>query len=281
MTLLRQDSTAAGPGAARVTRARIAYVGRTVARPRYYANDHSRDLVPLAPVDMDIIDARGSGTGLDDAGFTLLPHHSLVADFTDRATVEAVHRGEIVELIKALCGADLVLVNSPGVLRFSEKSAKSGTLDNSRPARFAHVDISDATAVAFAQRAAPPGRRLARFAHFNVWRAISKPPQDVPLAVCDARSVSARDLLLADAVFDTPGKPEWSFEGLVLAHSPSHRWHWFSDMGRDEALVFKTHDSDPSRAHCVPHVAFDDPNCSPDTPPRASIEMRAIGLWFD
>jgi hypothetical protein len=218
MNSSRQDPTAAGSAIARVTRAPIAYVGRAVARPRYYANDHSRDQVPLAPVEMDIVDARGSGTRLDDAGFTLLPHQSSVADFTDRATVEAVHRGEIVELVQALCGADLVLVNSPGVLRFSEKSAKSGTLDNSSPARFAHVDISDSTAVAFAQRAAPPGRRLARFAHLNVWRAISSPPQDVPLAVCDARSVSAGDLMLADAVFDTPGKPEWSFEGLVLAH---------------------------------------------------------------
>jgi len=280
MNSSHQNSTAAAAADARVTRAPIAYVGHTVARPRYYANDHSRDQVPIAAVEMDIVDARGRRTGIDEAGFTLLPHQSSVADFTDRAAIEAVHRGEIVDLVKALCGADLVLVNSPGVLRFSEKSAKSGALDNSRPARFAHVDISDATALAFAQRAAPPGRPLARFAHFNVWRAISSPPQDVPLAVCDARSVSARDLILADAVFDTPGKPEWSFEGLVLAHSPSHRWHWFSDMGRDEALVFKTHDSDPSRAHCVPHVAFDDPNCSPDAPPRASIEMRAIALWF-
>lgn len=277
----RQDPAAASSGTARVTRAPIAYVGRSVARPRYYANDHSRDQVPLAPVEMDIIDARGSGARLDESGFTLLPHQSSVTDFTDRAAVEAVHRGEIVELVTALCGADLVLVNSPGVLRFSEKSASSGALDNSRPARFAHVDISDATAEAFAQRSAPPDRRLARFAHFNVWRAISSPPQDVPLAVCDARTVSARDLMLADAIFDTPGIAEWSFEGLVLAHSSSHRWHWFSDMGRDEALVFKTHDSDPSRAHCVPHVAFDNPNCSPDAPPRASLEMRAIALWFD
>jgi hypothetical protein len=281
MNTSRQHPPAAASGAARVTRAPIAYVDRTVARPRYYANDHSRDQVPIAAVDMDIVDARGGGAKLDEVGFMLLQHQSSVADFTDRAAVEAVHRGEIVELVEAICGADLVLVNSPGVLRFSEKSAKSGALDNSRPARFAHVDISDATAAAFAQRAAPRDRGLARFAHFNVWRAISSPPQDVPLAVCDARSVSARDLVPADAVFDTPGKQDWSFEGLVLAHSPLHRWHWFSDMRRDEALVFKTHDSDPARAHCVPHVAFDDPNCRLDAPPRASIEMRAIAFWFD
>jgi hypothetical protein len=203
-----------------------------------------------------------------------------MADFGDREAVSAVHRLEIVDLIGALSGADLVLVNSPGVLRFSEKSARSGALDNSRPARFAHVDISDATAAAFARRAAPADRTLARFVHYNVWRAISAPPQDVPLAVCDARSISANDLIKADAVFDSPGQPEWSFEGIVVAHDSAHRWHWFPDMTRDEALVFKTHDSDLTRAHCVPHVAFDDPSCGPQTPPRASIEMRAIALWF-
>jgi hypothetical protein len=262
------------------TRAAIAYAGRGIARPRYYANDHSRDELDIEKVDMAIADARGCATTLDDEGFMLLAHRSAVRDFTDRAAVEALHRAEIIELISSLSGADLVQVNSPGILRFSEKSADSGVLDNSRPARFAHVDISDATAVAFAQRAAPEGRRLARFVHFNVWRAISAPPQDVPLAVCHARSVAARDLILADAIFDSPGKPEWSFEGFVVAHAPSHRWHWFSDMGRDEALVFKTHDSDPARAHCVPHVAFDNPHCGPETAPRASIEMRAVALWF-
>jgi hypothetical protein len=45
-------------------------------------------------------------------------------------------------------------------------------------------------------------------------------------------------------------------------------------------LVFKTHDSDPARAHCVPHVAFDNPQCDARTAPRASIEMRGIALWF-
>jgi len=263
-----------------MTRAAIAYAGRSIARPRYYANDHSRDELEIVPVQMPIADMRGHRTSLDEEGFTLLGHRSAVDDFTDRAAVDAIHRGEIVQLIGSLSGADLVLVSNPGILRFSEKSEQSGALDNSRPARFAHVDISDATAAAFAQRAAPAGRSLARFVHFNVWRAISAPPQDVPLALCDARSLTERDLIFADAIFDPPGKPEWSFEGLVVAHAPSHRWHWFSDMSREEALVFKTHDSDPSRAHCVPHVAFDNPHCPQGAPARASIEMRALALWF-
>lgn len=261
-------------------RAVIAYAGRGIARPRYYANDHGRDVLEIDSIEMDITDARGQAPTLDGTGFALVGHRSAVADFMNRETVDAVHRQEIVEVISDLSGADQVLVNSPGILRFSEKSANSGILDNSRPARFAHVDISDFTALAFAQRAAPVGRRVVRFVHYNVWRAISSPPQDVPLAVCDALSVSADDLIAADAIFDQPGKPEWSFEGLVVAHSPQHRWHWFPNMNREEVLVFKTHDSDLARAHCVPHVAFDNSACPPDTPPRVSIEMRALALWF-
>jgi hypothetical protein len=252
----RMDFTL-GPAAR--TRAAIAYAGRGVARPRYHANDQSRDLLEIVPEEMDIIDARELDTTLDQAGFTLVAHRSAVADFSDREVVGAIHRHEIIDLIASLTGADLVLVNNPGILRFSERSANSGRLDNSRPARFAHVDISDATAAVFAHSAAPEGRALARFAHFNVRRAISAPPQDVPLTVCDARSIRQRDLILADAVFDTPGRPEWSFEGIVVAHDPAHRWHWYPDMTRHEALVFKTHDSDPARAHCVPHVAFNNP----------------------
>jgi len=273
--------TAEAAPLADATRASIAYAGRGVVRPRYYANDHSRDELEVVPVEMEIMNARGRPANMDDEGFTLVAHRSAVADFTDRAAVNAIYRPEIIDLVAGLSGADTVLVNNPGILRYSEKSPRSGQLDNSRPARFAHVDVSDATAQAFAQRAVPEGKALRRFVHYNIWRVISAPPQDVPLAVCHARSVTAADLIKADAVFDAPDRPEWSFEGIVVAHHANHRWHWFEDMGRDEAIVFKTNDSDPERAHCVPHVAFDHPSCGPDTPPRASIEMRALALWFN
>jgi hypothetical protein len=52
-------------------------------------------------------------------------------------------------------------------------------------------------------------------------------------------------------------------------------------MTRDEALVFKTKDSDPERAHHVPHTAFDDPSAPNDAAPRISLEMRAAAYWFD
>ena len=92
---------------------------------------------------------------------------------------------------RALSGADLVVVNSPGLLRFSEKSAQSGALDNSRPAALRTSTSATPPLPRSLSAPRPPGRTPARFVHFNVWRALSPPPQDVPLAVCDARTYRA------------------------------------------------------------------------------------------
>lgn len=259
--------------------ATIAYAARTGFRQRYFANDHARDTVVIEPHAMPVREARGTAASLDAEGFMLVAHRSAIADFTDRAEVAAHHPAEIVALLKEHSGADAVIVTSPGILRFSERSERAGKLDNSMPARFAHIDTTAATAAGFARASVPEGRGFVRHAHYNVWRAFSGPPQDVPLAVCDARSVKPGDLLVADAIFDPPsGAPEWGFESWLVAHDPAHRWHWFADMTRDEALIFKT--SDSAFANPVPHVAFDNPLAPAGCAPRASIEMRAVAYWY-
>jgi len=263
-----------------MTRATINYAARTGVRQRYYANDHSRDTVVIDGQVMEIEDGRGLQTRLDDEGFLLVAHVSTVADFTNKAEVAAKHGAEIVALLLEQTGADAVFCTSPGILRFSESSQLAGALDNSMPARFAHIDITTGTAQGFASGGPHEGRAFARSAHYNVWRSFSGAPQDVPLAVCDARSVvQADDFLEADAIFDPPGgAPEWGFDSWLVAHNPDHRWHWFPDMSRDEALIFKT--SDSVHGNPVPHVAFDNPHAPADCHPRASIEMRAIAYWW-
>ncbi|MFM5923826.1 MAG: CmcJ/NvfI family oxidoreductase [Novosphingobium sp.] len=265
--------------------AQIAYVARDGSRPFYYANAHEKDRVPIDLRAMPVRDARTIDAHVDREGFQLVRHRSAITDWTDRAALDAVHRGEVAALIKDLTGADEVQVNTPGILRYSEKSGKAGSSDNSHPARFVHVDINDVTAAQFAERGSG-GRAFKRCAAYNLWRALSPAPQDVPLALCDVRTVTAEDLIVADAIFDPPpnpdgtAAPEWSFESWVVAHNPAHRWHFYSDLAADEAVLFKTNDSDPARAHCMPHVAFDDPLAPADAPPRVSIEMRATCFWW-
>jgi hypothetical protein len=257
----------------------INYAARTSFRQRYFANDHSKDTVVIDPQAMELTDGRAEPPSLDEEGFCLVAHRSKVGNFEDPGEVAATHPAEIVELLLAQTGADEVIVTAPGILRFSESSGRAGSRDNSMPARFAHVDSTAETGTGFAHHALPPGRRLKHFAQYNVWRAITPPPQDVPLALCDARSVADADLLIADAVFDPPdGRLEWSFESWLVAANPAHRWMWFSGMTRDEAIIFRT--CDLSLGQPVPHVAFDNPLAGPGAPPRASIEMRAIAYWY-
>jgi hypothetical protein len=257
----------------------INYAARIAERQRYFANDHSQDTVVIDGQLMPLSDGRAAVTTLDREGFRIVDHRSIVADFQDSDAVAAFHPAEIAALVKAETGADEVLITAPGILRFSEASGRAGSLDNSMPARFVHIDASAETSAGFAIRSLPEGRVFQRYAHFNIWRSFSGAPQDVPLAVCDAGSVSPGDLLPADAVFDPPGgAPEWSFESWLVAHNPAHRWHWFPDMTRDEAIIFKT--SDSMFSNPVPHVAFDNISVPAHCHPRASIEMRAVAYWF-
>ena len=281
------------PGGSRneqTVQSRLNYIGPMTDRPRYYASDCSRDVLTLDPRTIEIEDARlrARPHSLAQAGFALLPHKSTVCDFHNPEEIARVYRLETERLLLELTDADEVVLSARPVRRFGQVSpdsirlTNSGQLYNSRPAHFVHVDISNAAAAAFAKRCQPKnhGQPVRRFAHYNVWRVFSPPPQDVPLAVCDSRSVSAADLVEADAMMDIPGKPESSYVGLVVRYSPHHRWSYFSHMNRGEVLVFKTHDSDAGQPNHVPHTAFNDPTCPSGLAPRASIEMRGIAYWF-
>ncbi len=267
-------------------RAEIGYSERTEKRPYFYANAHEKDFVPLKPVEVAIADARGHDCTLDREGFTLVGHRSTVTDLTDLDAVARVHRGEIAELLKRLTGCDEVVMTPFGILRFSEKSGANSEHDNSHPARFVHVDMAAEDAAAMRAKTAPAnipeGRAIARSAQYNVWRSLAGGTQDVPLGLCAYPSVAPEDLLDCQAIFDPlDGSPEWGFANYLLAYNPAHRWYYYSDMSPDEAIVFKTSESDPDRAQLMPHGAFDNPLAGPETPARISLEMRGTCYWFD
>ncbi len=261
--------------------AAIHYVQKGPEKARYHANDSSRDTVIIAPQMMSIFSARDHAVSIEDDGFELITAPSEIADLLAIHSYQEQYATEMREAILRHVGADDVVITSPGILRFSEAREECGDFDNSRPARFAHIDISDATAAIFAERSAPrPGWK--RCVAYNLWRAISPAPQDVPLALCSATSTQGDDLIPATAVFDVKGAPEWTFEGLTFAYHPKHRWYWYPDMHRDEAILFVTNDSQRGQINAVPHVAFDNPQCTgvPGLVPRASIELRANAYWY-
>ena len=271
--------------AVRDVEGRINYLGEMAVRPRFYAVDYSRDNLVIRDRRLPIRDARSAAhaPSLEKEGFTLRPHRSAVGEFRDMDAVRAVYLPEVEKLMLEVTGARRVLMTPGAVLRFGERSKEFGSRVNTRPARFVHVDYTPHSAPSLLQPLLQsagieiePGQR---YAGYNVWRVLSEPPQDIPLAVCDASSIAPDDLVSGDAVFDAPGQPEWGFEAFLVRHNPAHRWHYYSDMNRDEVLIFKAYDTDAGRPVRVPHVAFDDPSCPADVPTRASVEVRCFALY--
>jgi hypothetical protein len=115
-----------------------------------------------------------------------------------------------------------------------------------------------------------------RFAIVNVWRPIRGPLYDAPLAVCDAGSLAAGDLVPQDLIYrDRKG------EIYGLTFNPAHRWYYAPAMQVDEALLLKCFDSaKDGRARFMPHTSFADPNAPANALPRESIELRTL-VFFD
>lgn len=139
-----------------------------------------------------------------------------------------------------------------------------------------------------AARALAPG---GRFAIINVWRSIAvEPVVTLPLALCDAQSVLADDLVVFEIHYqDRVG------ENYFAKHSPRHQWSYYPEMTRDEALLIKQWDSagplarsqgarsdssDPDSPCTFSfHTAFVDASTHVDAPDRWSIETRCLVLY--
>ena len=229
-----------------------------------------------------ITDARAMASSLSIhvEGFELWDAPTVVSDFTDEETIRSRYYAEALELAKYVTGADHAYIFDHQVRR---REAGRPTLtfgrqgDGSRPgaAGRIHNDYSESS-----------GRKrfdilpldekvratVQRFAVVNIWRSIGGKIVDTPLAVCDARSVSAQDLVAGDLRYrDRTG------EAYLVLESPRHRWAYFSEMDRNEALVFKQYDSQVSGvARFTPHSAFDLRDIPSDAPLRQSIEIRCL-----
>ncbi len=235
---------------------------------------------------VDIRDARRGGrTRLHSEGFELWHAPSAVRDFHDHDDVVGRYYPEAVELACLATGASRGYVFDH-TLRQREAGRPALTFgrhgDGHNPAAVGriHNDYTEASGLArlalvLKDRAAI--ERVARFAIVNIWRSIAGPVVDTPLAVCDARTVSSRDLVSAEIRYQ-----ERSGEIYLMTHASGHRWCYFPEMDRDEALIFKQYDSQVSgTARFTPHAAFDLPSVPDDAPLRQSVEVRCLVVFDD
>jgi hypothetical protein len=256
---------------------------------RFWAPGKEFNTGIYAPQNVIVRNARLAGPfTLDDHGFCLGHHHTDITDWERNYGPDTPYAGEVGEVAKRLSGADFV-VPMGGMIRNSRKT--SATVQP--PAAEAHVDFTQRCAERIAgnlyKRANPQGPGFRRFIAFSLWRALSPPPQEMPLALCEGRSVrddegthntkvDVNEIPTGDALFAPIEGEENMSAATILHHSPDHRWWYYPDMIPDEVIFIKFYDSDHRTAWRCPHTAFRD-SSRPDANERRSIEFRAIAYF--
>lgn len=122
---------------------------------------------------------------------------------------------------------------------------------------------------------------------FSLWRPLKKVRRD-PLAVCDARTVRAAELVKLPRVYPDGARAE----NVVVkaAEKPGgtceHKWYWMEGQTEKELLVIKIYDSgdandgwevdgEKGKVGCSPHCSFHVPGTENEEV-RESIENRVV-----
>ena len=213
---------------------------------------------------------------LERNGFRFVHHDTKVVDFFDEDEVRRVYYPEMQALVKAETGAARVEVFDHTLRTADEELREARKIRE--VVRRVHNDYTEWSGpqrvrTFLPQEADELLRR--RFAVIQVWRPIRHPVETWPLAIADAQSISPESLVVTERRY-----PERIGQTYAITFDPGHRWYWFPRMRPDEALVFKTYESQKTgRARWTAHTAFEDPTTTPDARPRESIEIRTLAFF--
>jgi hypothetical protein len=261
------------------------YLGAMDVRPEFYVYDQRRDNLNLISHESQVRNGRtiSARATLEKEGFCLVEHRSSVVNLQSRRAVLQSYCGEIESMLRDLTGAPLVIAEPIGIVRSHGAANRPLDRPGHRPIRFVHTDHTERSALWTIQRAMG-GTDIGllserRWAVYNVWRALTPPPQDMPLALCDARSVEWSDAIAADTVLDFPNSRSGRIEATLFRFNAKHRWYYFPNLTRDEVLVFKGVDSAGNGCGHVPHTAFIDPTVVDASVSRTSLDLRAFAIY--
>ena len=260
----------------------------------HYAN---RDGVLIGPpVAVAVEDARTTALpGWRACGFELVEHPSAVADWSDDDEIARVHYGEAEELARRLTGCDVALV-SDHVRRSAEAARRER---EQTPVRLIHSDFAanyqDVARHAYDEvhgRGAATLKRVGvaaadivaarRIVMLQLWRNVGERKMDLPMAFCDARTVTPAETRPFPYTGYVAGGRSFDALAVVEPTAPAaHGWYAFPEMAPDEVVAFRTYDTDlvrEERTWFTPHTAIRDPEVELGQPARRSVELRVMCL---
>ncbi|TMG70986.1 MAG: methyltransferase [Betaproteobacteria bacterium] len=192
---------------------------------------------------------------LEVTGFEFVEHKTRVRDFFDSEELKRVYYPEVEALVKKVSGASRVVVFDH-TLRSGDEAEREAKLVR-EPVLNVHNDYTEWSG---------PQR---------VRDLLPGEAEALLQTIADARSLAPGDLIRAERRY-----PNRVGETYRIRYNPAHRWFYFPEMRRDEALVFKVFDSaKDGRARFTAHSSFVDPTTPEGAPPRQSIEARTLAFF--
>ncbi|KAI6046143.1 hypothetical protein EDC04DRAFT_1877195 [Pisolithus marmoratus] len=245
----------------------------TGERPKNWEED-------IRVVQVEDIRGKEDEYSLDVSGFQYYRHPAKHTKFTNVKEIEEEYYPESIELLKKLTGASRVVIFDHTVRR-RRPGMVDGNPQKRQPIALVHADQTTSSSIARVHRHLPsqdvPPLLRGRFQIINLWRPISHPAVDWPLAVCDFRSLDTKqDLVPVATIY-----PDREGEMCGVKYSLNQKWMYKSAMDPDDFVLLKGFDSvqDGSVAIMTPHTGFEDPRTPKDAPPRESIELRALAFY--
>lgn len=265
-------------------------------------SDHQRSVQDIR--------GRESDFSTDTSGFAVYnqPTSKDFGDYSDEALVRDSYYQEVENILRQkLPGIKKVVIFDHTIRRNKKASPRA-------PVQQVHVDQTPSAAAARVRRHVSESEAeellKGRYQIINVWRPISHPASDFPLAVVDYRSTQPKDLVKVDLLYpsrdwtvddDDRGKEkrpdasahdstsgyEVKGETFGVAPSDGHKFYYYKDMTPDETMFLKCFDSysevvDGGKervAAYAPHTAFVDPQTSKEAKGRESIEVRCLVFY--
>jgi len=112
-----------------------------------------------------------------------------------------------------------------------------------------------------------------------VWRNCNDfPINQKPLCVADVNSVDNASHLTYELRY--PDRTGETY-ALTTKDAKDHKWYYYPQMVKDEALAFICYDKKEDGPRFVMHTAFDHPNTPTDAEDRVSMECRSIACFED
>ena len=214
----------------------------------------------------------------DRQGFELHEFGAAFDQFEDDESIKSAFYAQVTEFVKRHSGAKRVVVFDHTIRKRLPADLQQQTTVQRPAVMLVHSDYTEASGPQRVRDLLPDEADQLlqrRVAFYNVWKPLYRRVEELPLAMCDARTHDAGDMLRMDLKYR-----ERTGEIYVMRHSAQHRWFYFPLMEPSHALLLKTFDSETDgRARFMGHSAFEDPETRADAPRRESIEVRTMAFF--